>query len=273
MDAFFDDLKKAREAQNISLAEISTATLIDLKMLEALERGNVKVLPQAYIRAFLREYAGIVGLNPQETLKKYDLWLKNTEGIPATAPRPQKEAVAEPAKPESREEKKKFFFSIDTFGPTFFKIAAVLVALILVELVLWNVLQNESPPPVEETSFKEVVKEQEQKAGMSDSIVVPAITAERSAEDTLTLVATTTDSVWLQIIVDEKPLVQHFLLPNTTFSWKGKKTFRLPAIGNPGHLKLTLQGKRVQIPTKNKKVARDMFYSLDSIRRYARRIR
>lgn len=269
MDAFFDELKKAREAQHISLVEISTATLIDVKMLEAIERGNVKVLPQAYIRAFLREYAGIVGLNPRETMEKYESWLKSHDTAHGTPQRPRKEIAfekTEPERPQEKKEKKKFFGSFDTLGPIVFKIASALAVLILIDIVLWNLLQKETPPPVQETSFKDVVKEQERKAGMSDSTLSPAITAAGSIDDSLTLVATTTDSVWLQIIVDDKPLALHFLYPNTTFSWRGKTSFRLPAVGNPGHLKLTMQGTRVQIPTKNKNVAHDIFYSRDSIR-------
>ncbi len=263
MDSFFEELKKAREAQNISLAEISTATLIDIKMLEALESGDVKILPQTYVRAFLREYSGIVGLNPHETMSKYNVWLKSNETTPSTQQRPKKIVAAETANPEPATNKKKF----DTLGPTVFKIAGALAVLILVDLVLWGILQKETPPPVQETSFRDVVKEQERKAGMSDSTLPSPITVAPIQDDSLSLVATTTDSVWLQIIVDDKPLVQHFLLPNTTFSWKGRKSFRLPAVGNPEHLKLTLQGRRVRVPTKNKKVARDMFYSLDSVRR------
>lgn len=267
MDPFFNELKKAREAQNISLAEISSATLIDVKMLEALEGGNVEVLPQAYIRAFLREYAGIVGLNPHETMKKYESWLKSNDSAPATPQRPRKATAPEKTEPERTEEKKKFSDSSDTLGPTVLKIAAAVAVLILIDIVLWNLLQKETPAPVKETSFKDVVRENEIKAGMSDSTLSPATTAARSADDSLTLVATTTDSVWLQIIIDDKPLAQHFLYPNTTFSWRGKKSFRLPAVGNPGHLKLTMQGTRMLIPTNNKKVARDIFYSRDSVRR------
>ena len=40
MDSFLDELKQAREAKNISLSEISASTLIDVKMLEAIERAK-----------------------------------------------------------------------------------------------------------------------------------------------------------------------------------------------------------------------------------------
>lgn len=268
MDSFLDELKQAREAKNISLSEISASTLIDVKMLEAIERGNVKILPQTYIRAFLREYAGIVGLNPQDIMRKYDEWLKTNAGSPATTQgRPRKAQVTEPTQTPEPGSKKRFF-DYHTLGPAFFKIAGALVVLILIEIVLWNFLQNEPTPAVDETPFKDVVREHEQKAGMADSTLPPAPAAVVTApDDSLRLVATTTDSVWLQIIVDDKPLVQHFLLPNTSYSWRGRKSFRVPAVGNPVHLKLTLQGKRVRIPTKNKKVARDLLFSLDSIRR------
>ncbi|MEO8167282.1 MAG: RodZ domain-containing protein [bacterium] len=265
MDSFFEELKKAREARNISLAEISTSTLIDIKMLEAIESGNVKILPQTYVRAFLREYSDIVGLDPQETMRKYDSWLagnktgttgqQNTKNIiPSEVPKADKVGT-----------KKRLPRSFNTLSPIVYKIIVVIAIFVLVDIVVWKLLHREAPSPVKETSFRDVVRDREKQLGGNDTTLTPASVAEQHTEEgPLTLVATTTDSVWLQIIVDDKPVVQHFLYPNTTFSWKGKKGFRFPAIGNPEHLKLTLQGKRLRVPATNKKVVRDLFYSLDS---------
>ena len=66
MDTLFQELKKAREAKGIPLAQISDITRITEEYLEAIENGNVKILPQAYVRAFIREYADVVGLSPDE---------------------------------------------------------------------------------------------------------------------------------------------------------------------------------------------------------------
>ncbi len=265
MDSFFEELKKAREAKNISLAEISTSTLIDVTMLEAIESGNVKILPQTYIRAFLREYSNIVGLDPQETMQKYDSWLAGNKKVATGQHHPKNIIPSEIPKVDQGNAKERLPRSFNTLAPIVYKIIIVVAILVLVDIVVWNLLHKETPSPVEETSFRDVVRDREKQLGGNDTTLTPASVAEQDNEEgPLTLVATTTDSVWLQIIVDDKPMVQHFLYPNTTFSWKGKSGFRFPAIGNPEHLKLTLQGKRLRVPTTNKKVARDLFYSLDS---------
>jgi cytoskeletal protein RodZ len=51
-----EELHKAREAQNISLDDLTAATRISKKFLKAIEDGDFSLLPQIYIRAFIRDY-------------------------------------------------------------------------------------------------------------------------------------------------------------------------------------------------------------------------
>ena len=75
METFFKELKQARESKHISLSDISDATLINVHLLEEMERGNVGILPQTYVRAFLREYAAVVGLDPDAVLRNFEATL------------------------------------------------------------------------------------------------------------------------------------------------------------------------------------------------------
>ena len=72
MNAFFQELKRAREEKRVSLADIADRTLINIKYLEAIERGETGILPQAYVRAFIREYAAAIGLDGAEMLRRFD---------------------------------------------------------------------------------------------------------------------------------------------------------------------------------------------------------
>ena len=72
MDSVFTMLKQAREAKNLSLADIADTTFISVRFLEAIEAGKTDILPQAYVRAFIREYAAVVGLDPAEVMRRYD---------------------------------------------------------------------------------------------------------------------------------------------------------------------------------------------------------
>lgn len=73
LKAFADDLKAVREENNISLRSISQQTRLSLSLLESLENGDYTFQPQAYIRAFLKQYINSLGLDVDETLFEYDL--------------------------------------------------------------------------------------------------------------------------------------------------------------------------------------------------------
>lgn len=62
-------LKEAREAKNISLDTLQETTKIQKRYLLAIEQGNLHILPgKFYARAFIKEYAVAVGLDPDEIL-------------------------------------------------------------------------------------------------------------------------------------------------------------------------------------------------------------
>jgi len=67
-----EELKQIRLKKGISLAEISRKTKIRLDFLESIEEGDLSVTPMPYIRAFLREYAEIVGVDPHLVILKLD---------------------------------------------------------------------------------------------------------------------------------------------------------------------------------------------------------
>jgi len=68
-----EELKRVREEKNISLESIYNRTRIDIKFLKAIEDGEFNVIDELYIRAFLREYAGSIGLESTEVIQKYEL--------------------------------------------------------------------------------------------------------------------------------------------------------------------------------------------------------
>ena len=69
---FGKDLKTLREAQNITIAEISAQTRINIKFLNLMESGVFNFQPETYIRAFLKEYARCIGVNENVILTDYE---------------------------------------------------------------------------------------------------------------------------------------------------------------------------------------------------------
>jgi cytoskeletal protein RodZ len=73
-------LKEAREEKNISLESLQETTKIQKRYLIAIEEGNLQVLPgKFYARAFIKEYANAVGLDPNELLEEYKEEVPKTE--------------------------------------------------------------------------------------------------------------------------------------------------------------------------------------------------
>ncbi|MGO4887713.1 RodZ domain-containing protein [Anaerobacillus sp. MEB173] len=94
-------LKQAREQKNISLDELQGITKIQKRYLAAIEEGRFNSLPgQFYARAFVKNYAEAVGLDPEVLFEEHGNELPNlrTEAT-ETPPRMQrKKTKVEPTK-------------------------------------------------------------------------------------------------------------------------------------------------------------------------------
>ncbi len=69
-----EELRREREFREISLREISEATKINIRMLEAIEKDEFSVLPGGiFNRNFIRAYAQFIGLDPEVIIRKYQI--------------------------------------------------------------------------------------------------------------------------------------------------------------------------------------------------------
>ncbi|MCX7787374.1 MAG: helix-turn-helix domain-containing protein [Spirochaetes bacterium] len=72
MESVGEKLRKAREAKNVSLDQVSRETNIAKRYLQALEEEDVSLFPgDTYAIGFLRNYAEYLGLNPAELITLY----------------------------------------------------------------------------------------------------------------------------------------------------------------------------------------------------------
>lgn len=75
-----ETLRQARLAQGVDLAEIEQATKIRVRFLRAIEDEQWDVLPgRAYARAFLRTYAGFLGVDADPLVEQLDRALEPNE--------------------------------------------------------------------------------------------------------------------------------------------------------------------------------------------------
>jgi cytoskeletal protein RodZ len=75
-----EELKREREFREISLREISDATKINMRILEAIERDHYDILPGGiFNRNFIRAYAEFIGLDPEIAVRKYQVQTSQPE--------------------------------------------------------------------------------------------------------------------------------------------------------------------------------------------------
>lgn len=75
-------LRHQREARSVSLREIADSSKISLRYLDALEQDRFDVLPApVFARGFLREYARVVGLNPDEVVNLFLVAIEERKSV------------------------------------------------------------------------------------------------------------------------------------------------------------------------------------------------
>jgi cytoskeletal protein RodZ len=88
MATFGETLKRERELRKISLREVSEATKIGLRYLEALEGNRFDQLPGGlFNKGFIRAYAKFIGLDGEAMVNAYLFDLKGHEGHAPARPR------------------------------------------------------------------------------------------------------------------------------------------------------------------------------------------
>lgn len=69
-------LRQCREVHGLSLEEMASKTLIQRRMLQALEEADVARLPEpVYVRGFIRRYASALGLKGEDVAEAYPIEL------------------------------------------------------------------------------------------------------------------------------------------------------------------------------------------------------
>ncbi|RIW29306.1 helix-turn-helix domain-containing protein [Bacillus salacetis] len=78
-------LREAREAKGYSLDDLQNMTKIQKRYLIGIEEGNYDMMPgKFYVRAFIKQYAEAVGLDPEMIFAEYpnDIPVTNTSDLP-----------------------------------------------------------------------------------------------------------------------------------------------------------------------------------------------
>lgn len=286
---FANELKIIRESKTITLQQIAGKTKIDLKFLQAIEDANFDVLPEIYIRAFIKEYSQTLDLDPKETIRKYDVailgkpeekqpkehhQIEETEKIiPKTEPIQSKqlskefisdEAIPIPAGLPEVKVMKSIKINYIIGG-----IISV-VALLLIYLAFFD---SSSSKIIQVSSNQNMVNANNERFELEkkDSVVSQEENQTQNSlmplsADSLRLSVITTDRVWLKLSTDGKILQQGIVEANEQVNCTAQKNFSL-SVGNAGRVKVYFNNKPVENVGKPGEI-RNLFITSDGIKYY-----
>lgn len=259
LNKFAKELKQARIKSNVTLHQMANKTKIDLKFLEAIDEGNFAFLPDLYIRAFIKEYASFVGLNPTSTLKKFEAAKKGeypTDGNEKSF----LQSVIEKDLPEQKKlplstrplisypditEKENHNSSGQKRNQLFFSLIAVgTIALIII--LYFAFFNNNSKIIVAERPYEESIEENtryiEQPAADTSVVEVFDSAMVISSGDSLLLKISSANQCWVNVISDDKSEIEFTLFPASSKIIKASNNFKL-ILGNSGGIQLSLNNK------------------------------
>jgi len=282
LKSFTNELKKTREEAGITLEGISAKTRIDIKFLKALERGDVHFLPELYVKAFVKQYAKVIGLDEDETIQRY-LMAKDGK----TLPNKENETIdseieetetkvqeSQDKKSEEQEDKKKTLYSYSDENAKNNKssksimkknllvyLVIALVAVIGVVLIYFLFVKDKGNNIVVEKPFDEVLQDTPKRFVNEKVDQIPKESSPKDIEElTLTLTNNdSADSAWVFVVMDNKTSREFLLFPKTSQSFKAKSNFKF-TLGNSGVIDLKINNEKIEFKKKRGAVR---YYKLD----------
>jgi transcriptional regulator with XRE-family HTH domain len=228
VDGVGEFLRRERELRMISLDDVAERTKISRRYLEAIEEGQYDRLPgEPFIRGFIRSYAQSVGLDPEDTLLRYN----QTRVIDGTSPlRIERASLAKRA----WNERSLIWLLIA---------GVVIIGGVLVSLV--GIVER--PGLVQWTS-----------ASRSTLLSTPA------GGVPLVLTAIADSDTWLQVIIDEQPAQDMVLRAGRSTKWIGRERF-IVSVGNARATRFKLNGHTLTIPQPAQSVLRQYTVSREML--------
>jgi len=222
MENFSEYLRKQREEKKIRLSDVSVQTRISLKFLEAIEDGNLEILPETYIRAFIRDYSKAIGLDPEETIRHFDIHVEATK------------AAVKQVDSSVTEKTRQTPITLTNTQ----KILAGIIGLGILLGLSYLAFSPGKKQPVDINTYENLEEVNQRKF---DSAYTVATTRKPAKADSARLVLSANDTVWVNLVIDEGRTYDLLMRPGNRFMFWGKNKFNM-TIGNAGGLLISLNG-------------------------------
>lgn len=247
--SFGEELKRERLVREISLDEISAATKISIRLLTALEAGDLSRLPApSFTRGFIRAYSKHLGIDPEEKVNAY---LADLAGGSPDAP-----SATKSPRPRSR-----FWRGRRATAGTI--VGGVTGVLLLLGLIA---SPERRPPPARERAaarpasvvLKNVTISSEPTPVLHLKAATPArAPAAASSAPGVSLLLEFDGDCWTRLEADGGTVFSGLIRRGETRRFEAREGFRL-TLGNAGAVRVTVDGRALDRLGGKGEVVRDL---------------
>ena len=243
-----DILRREREKQGLTIADIEQGTSIRRLYIGCIEQGKTEDLPgMVYAKGFVRNYAKFLGLDAEPLVQQF---AEENGSVPAPVPVP---AMPEPESPPRRislsnvGDESLSEISIGSPSSSYVGIFGKLAVGIVVLVALVGggaAIISAINAPAKETAEVPPVKTEEPAAAPTAAEAAATDEARVAAAQDVRVSVRLTERCWTEVSVDGKSVFEGILEKGKSESWQGKESVVVRA-GNAGALDVTLNGKQL----------------------------
>ncbi len=229
-------LRERREARGISLIEVEKDLKIRKKYLQALEEGNIDVIPgKTYIIGYLRNYSKYLGID-EENINQIIQTYNNLEKQKVDLGETKKKNIHLKRKDKSVFGRKRFSFPIKYVYLTSF-VLIIFIGLFLLNRSLREAQDFPVPSPEIGNETGIIIEEKaDDISTLTEELIeseAEAIIAEYSTQDSvlaeklpiLKLIAN--DRTWLKIISEDKIIFEGILFKGEEYFWETDQSLEI----------------------------------------------
>jgi len=221
-----DFLRKRREERGISLIEVEKDLKIRKKYLQALEEGNIDIIPgRTYIIGYLRSYSKYLGID-EENINSIIQTYKNLEKRKYDLEDIKEENIFLKKKDKSIFEKKRFFFPIKYVYLTSF-ILVIFIGLLWINNSLKKAQDFPVPSPEIETEATLTLTEEDVET-KTETLIEETLASENvvvSKVPILKIMAN--DNTWLKILSKDEIMFEGILFKGEEIFWQSDQSLNL----------------------------------------------
>ena len=262
METLGDYLKNKREAQNITLEEVSQATRIRRTILEAIENNHYDLIPpKVFTQGFIKSYASYLGLDENDVIKRYYEIMESLE------------AKTDTDEPVQQQPPQSFLTPMRLLVLGIVFIVALSVWLLRGDpqpgddTVLESTLKTSSTssvnspplasqeksvekdvdPTVPDREEPAVIEEENPPEAEKEEETVEAIETGKDETEPMALRIVATEQVWMRVQLDQGEPYEPLLKSGESLTLKAREKFII-RIGNAGGVELFFNGEPLGNP-------------------------